>query len=181
MSPGGCPVFFLAGVDPSYLVAALVLFGFVIVFAMQSRHYKRIKSLTEEVRKMGGLKEGLESIQRALEEMSLEQVVTAQEEFREALSKLEQKMETPVPSPMPDQQETPEGNLYEEVEKYMAARGYMKVRLPPEPAPEREAREGEYSLPLEAYRDGTAYKGHVVIQHGRIVSERMKPAYEAFP
>ncbi len=68
--------------------------------------------------------------------------------------------------------------LHDAIEQRFVAQGYGAVRF----LAELDLASGEPAkVPLEAKKGGTTYKGHVVIEDGRVVSEKMSSSYEAFP
>ena len=168
-------------IEPGYLIAVLFLVGLGVLFTLHSRHYKRMERLAKEMYGIRDLKDELVSINKALKDTESERLLNLLEDIREACLHIVQKVETPTVVKVPEDRAAEPVDLLSEIERRLQADGYMNIHLLAEASEPPEDPGTEYRLPLEAHRDGVAFKGYVTIQDGRIVSERIKPAYEAFP
>jgi hypothetical protein len=179
--------------ESAFLVMVLFLLGLAVLFLIKSRLERRMEQLAGELNGIQELKEKLDSILPEFEEklgpirQSLqmnegESVSRQLKEIQGIVMKLEQKMDRHAAiKPVSDGDPGKPLDLYEEIEKRLKARGFKNISILVESPEETESKEGEVKLPLEAYRGGVAYKGFAILKEGRIVSEQIKPAYEAFP
>lgn len=181
MIHGQVPWLSIASIEPSYLIAALFLLGLTIVFILHSRHYKRMEKLASEMYGIRDLKEEITAIRQGLKTVDIEGITGLLEDIREALHRLEQKMESPSAREEPPKSGEEEVDLYALIEKRLTGRGFQNISFLSDPSEVAEGPEGETRLAVEAYREGVAYKGYVGVKEGSIVSERINPAYTAFP
>jgi hypothetical protein len=168
-------------IEPGYLIALLFLVGLGVLFTLHSRHYKRMERLAKEMYGIRDLKDELIAINKTLRENESERLLSLLEEIREACLRIERKVETPAVLKVPEGKTAEPVDLFTEIERRLRADGYSNIHLLADEAEPPDDPGAEYRLPLEAHRDGVAFKGHITIRAGRIVSERIKPAYEAFP
>jgi len=170
----------ISNIEPSYLIAALFLIGLGIVFMMQLRHYRRMERLAQEMYVIRDLKDELSAISQTFKKMEFERIVALLEETRDIMMKLEQNMTVPVVGSQPiEQTSTPqERDLYSEIDRHLSESGYQNISYLADIV---ENQEGACRLPVEAYKEGAAYKGYVVIKNGAILSARMNPSFKAFP
>lgn len=172
---------FVAAIDPGYIIAALFLIGLSIYYGLQIRHYRRMEKLAGEFSKLKDLQKDLADLKQSGCRVEIEPLQSALMDIRRALSRLEQQMEVKDRITPEEQHETEEMGLGRLIELRLENLGFHRIGIVGDMTEAEEDPEGEYRLPLEAYRDGVAYKGYVTVCGGRIVEEMVKPAYEAFP
>lgn len=172
----------LAALDPGFVIAALFLLGLGIISTLQIRYGRRMERMSRDLSDLlGRVEEALEGMDRSLHAGVWERPGELLEEMGRRLARIEERLDrteeaTQARTPLPP--ETGMG-IREVVESRLAAEGFRDLRLPPELSGIEGA--GEFRIPLEAYRDGVAYKGEIVVRNGRVVEERIRPSYEAFP
>ncbi len=175
---------YLAAVDPGYVIAALFLAGLGIIFTLQIRHYRRMERLGAEIFRLQDLREHMIAIKQGLKEVDIESAMRRLDEIAGSMARLEQRVEdlpareVKVAAPSSEKQE---GDLLDAVVRRLEGEGFHRVSFLIDRSDVPSDPEGEFHVPLEAYRDGVAYKGHVTIRGGRILEEHIKPSYEAFP
>jgi hypothetical protein len=171
----------LAAVDPGYVIAALFLVGLAIYYGLQIRHYRRMERLASEVFNLKDLRADLATLKEASKEKEIDSIRSALEDIRGAVARMEQQMEIQALRIPEERSEVPSMGLAELVEVRLRSQGFDKISLVGDLDAAEEDPDGEYRLALEAYREGVAHKGHVLVSGGRIIEEMVKPAYEAFP
>jgi len=171
----------LLALNPSYLVAALVIVGMALLYLLQLRHHKRVNRFIGEVRTIRDLREELGQIKQILKQADLQYPLHLLEDLQESVVRIEQKLEIPVTVGTPDEAGDEALDILGTVERRLRSRGFKGVHLLADLPDLEQDPNLEFTLPLEAIRDGVSFKGHVIFREGRIVSERLKPAYEAFP
>lgn len=172
-----CVLLAISEIHPIYIISALFLVGLGVFLVMQMRHFKRIERILGGKHDLLEMRDDLAEVKARLKGNDMERIITLLDEMLEGIRKLEQNMSVPViTSQAPESSE--ERDAYSDIERYLINRGFQKISYL---ADLTEDMEGEFKLPLEAYKNGAAYKGYVVIQDGCIVSEKITPAFEAFP
>ena len=178
----GIVPFFTAVMDPGYVIAALFLLGLGILFLLQHRQAFRVEGL---VRRLSGLAERLEEALGALQQPPRAgeggEAVQVMEEIRRRVVRLEELVKSIRDAPPAEALPPPpeRRGVRAEVEGWLLSEGFHDVHLPEDLSEVKD--EGEYRIPLEAHRDGVAFKGEIVVRDGRVVEERLRPSYEAFP
>lgn len=180
MLPGVSTVYPLAIMDPNYLIAILVLVGLGIVYFLQSRHFKRMEKLTREAMNNQHILNELKSIRESLEGFDFRRVIRLLEDMVDSDGL--KPVETSVPpSTQVKESKEEDRRLADMIENHLISQGYGQITLLAEMPELSEDPDIEYKVPLETHRDGVAFKGYIILRDGRIVAERIKPAYEAFP
>lgn len=168
-------------INPTYLISALVLIGLGILYLLQIRHYRRMERFAGEVRNIGDLRDELGQIKQMLKQADLQYPLHILEDLQEAFARIEKRLELPVMAKAVSEETEEHLDIRGAIEKYLLPRGFARIHLLADPPDPMDDAEVEYKLPIEAIRDGVSFKGHVIFREGKIVSERLKPAYEAFP
>ncbi|MHC4945663.1 MAG: hypothetical protein ACYTG7_21840 [Planctomycetota bacterium] len=167
--------------NPAYLVSALVLLGFAFLFFLQLRHHRRMERFAGEVRSIRDLREELNTIKQILKQADLQYPLHLLEDLRDTMGKLEQALAVPVTHRVHEEEEEEIIDILGALEKHLRPQGFRRIHLLTELPDLIENPSMEFKIPLEAVRDGVSFKGYVVFKEGQIVTERLKPAYEAFP
>ncbi len=183
MPPEICPLLLLGISDPAYLVAVLFLVGLAIVILIQMRQYKRIGKLVDDIDIIRDLRSELSEMKKSLDQLDTNRILSVLDDLSKAREKPDAAATplAPVEATGFEPEDKDETDIYKEIEERLESLGFKNVSILSDIPELAEDPDKEFRLPVEALRDGAVFKGYAVIRGNKVVSERIQPAYEAFP
>ncbi len=153
------------------LTLAALLLAFVLLYVRTARfeaYLKELKGLKGLIEKIRSLNEAVERVQtQALEEQLFD--------LNEKTGRILEILETREREAKVEARES----LQTALETFLYGMGYEKVKLL------GDLREvtgpGPFEIQVECVKGDVVHKGPVILQAGRVVECRLRPAYEVFP
>jgi len=178
--PGAGLTVYLAVSTLEYLVVAFFLLGITIFLLLQSRHFKRMESSAGRAFRNQELLDELVALRKAVRPMDfdmgaledkLDELVQSNVRVEERLLQLSDRISA-------GREELRSLGLQDIIEQRLYTKGFHSIHVL---ADVSDMESGEHKINVEVMKGNVPYKGSVTVRDGRVVAERLKPIYEAFP
>lgn len=156
-------------------IGAGLLAGVLLLAYLVHRSTRKLTGQLRELLELRGIRQTVQELSRWNEgSTNLAGLERELVEMKGALHRVESHLRAVLLA----QQGERAGQVEDVIADWLTKAGYEGVTIPTDlsrigPGPTR--------VRVEARKNGTAYKGHVVVQKNKVVEGRLLPTYEAFP